>query len=66
MNEQPLESSREADEDWTDCDLCRDVFGRRRVTTRRCRVCARGFCEGEHGRQTLCILCLEPARDQDR
>jgi hypothetical protein len=47
---------------WTDCYICRDSFGRKRVTSRYCSKCGKGFCESEHGSMTvggvgLCLFC---------
>lgn len=46
--------------EWSDCYVCREFFGRKRVTSRFCSKCDRGYCEGEHGSTSdggLCIIC---------
>lgn len=53
---------------WVDCWICKEVFRRRRQTTRYCNTCERGFCEGEHGNFShnvgKCVVC--GARRKDR
>jgi hypothetical protein len=55
---------------WVDCWVCEDIFHRLRKTSRYCRLCGRGFCEGEHGicaaGKCTCVICIVRATDTPR
>jgi hypothetical protein len=46
------------------CRICEDQFGVETLTTRYCKQCGRGFCEGTHGSYSqmggaigVCVVC---------
>ena len=47
---------------WVPCCICREIYGRIRLTVRFCASCRRAFCDGEHGRfaqgqRAFCVRC---------
>lgn len=56
--------------EWAHCEICKNMFGRDRGTTRYCNTCSAGFCDDEHGKfyqyQGICIMCLDKKLAQEK